>query len=90
MKAATASRPPLDFAPPPGIVVEKIDPLTGYLAGPNCPVVLEGAFPADLAPTQLCPFHTPGGATRAIDNSAAPGGPAATGNWERAPSDPND
>ena len=35
MKAATASRPPLDFAPPPGIVVEKIRQtrrLTGHQA----------------------------------------------------------
>jgi penicillin-binding protein 1B len=90
MKAATASRPPLDFAPPPGIVVEKVDPLTGYLAGPNCPVVLEGAFPAALAPTQTCPLHARGGTTPAADNSQAPGAPPAGGNWERVPSDPND
>src|SRR5271156_2050510 len=91
MKAATASRPPLDFAPPPGIVVEKVDPLTGYLAGPNCPVVLEGAFPADLAPTQVCPFHNRGGTTPAAVNAATPGAPAPLeGNWERVPSDTND
>jgi membrane carboxypeptidase/penicillin-binding protein len=97
MKAATASRPPLDFAPPPGIVVEKVDPLTGYLAGPNCPVVLEGAFPADLAPTQVCPFHNRGGTTPAAVNAATPGAPPAPGapappegNWERVPSDTND
>jgi penicillin-binding protein 1B len=88
MKAATASRPPLDFAPPPGIVVEKVDPLTGYLAGPNCPVVLEGAFPTALAPTQVCPLHSAGGATPASVNS--PPGGAAGSNWERVPSDPND
>jgi len=90
MKAATASRPPLDFAPPPGIVVEKVDPLTGYLAGPNCPVVMEGAFPISLAPTQVCPFHAPGGTTPAADKSTAPAGAPATGNWERVPRDPND
>ena len=92
MKAATASRPPLDFAPPPGIVVEKVDPLTGYLAGPNCPVVLEGAFPTDLAPTQVCPLHgRPGATPTAVDGSAAPGAPPpASGGWERVPSDPND
>ena len=88
MKAATASRPPLDFAAPPGIVVEKVDPLTGYLAGPNCPVVMEGAFPIALAPTQVCPFHATGGTTPAADKSAAPGAPS--GNWERVPRDPND
>jgi penicillin-binding protein 1B len=86
MKAATASRPPLDFAPPPGIVVEKVDPLTGYLAGPNCPLVMEGAFPTSLAPTQVCPFHTGNGATPAADRTAAPGTPAAESSWERVPS----
>jgi penicillin-binding protein 1B len=91
MKAATASRPALDFAPPPGIVVEKVDPLTGYLPGPNCPVVLEGAFPADLAPTQVCPLHArPGTTPAAVDSSVAPGAPSATDGWERQPSDPND
>jgi penicillin-binding protein 1B len=94
MKAATASRPPLDFAPPPGIVVEKVDPLTGYLAGPNCPIVVEGAFPTDLAPTQICPFHAHGAATPAAIRSDPNGLPAAQppaeNNWERAPSDTND
>jgi membrane carboxypeptidase/penicillin-binding protein len=58
MKAATASRPELDFSVPADIVVAKVDPLTGYLASPYCPVTTEGAFPKDLAPTQMCPFHT--------------------------------
>jgi membrane carboxypeptidase/penicillin-binding protein len=58
MKAATASRPALDFAVPPGIMVEQVDPLTGYKAGPYCPVVTQGAFPIALAPTEVCPFHT--------------------------------
>jgi membrane carboxypeptidase/penicillin-binding protein len=90
MKAATASRPPLDFAPPPGIVVEKVDPLTGYLAGPNCPVVMEGAFPTSLAPTQVCPFHAHGGATPVAGPAAVPGAPAPGSAWQRVPSDPND
>ncbi|HVB79336.1 MAG TPA: PBP1A family penicillin-binding protein [Candidatus Binataceae bacterium] len=90
MKAATASRPALDFAPPPGIVVEKVDPLTGYLAGPNCPVVMEGAFPTDLAPTQICPFHARSGATPVAGDSATSGTPPAGGNWQRLPSDPHD
>jgi penicillin-binding protein 1B len=58
MKAASASRPVLDFQVPPGIVVEKVDPLTGYKAGPYCPNVVEGVFPVSMAPTQICPFHT--------------------------------
>jgi penicillin-binding protein 1B len=57
MKAATASRPVLDFAVPPGIVIEKVDPLTGYKAGPYCSMVVEGIFPRALAPTQTCPFY---------------------------------
>jgi penicillin-binding protein 1B len=90
MKAATASRPALDFAPPPGIVVEKVDPLTGYLAGPNCPVVLEGPFPVNLAPTQICPLHNQGGTRPVAGTSAAPNTPPGGSNWERVPSDPND
>src|SRR5262249_29202855 len=62
MKAGTGARPVLDFAPPPGIVVKDVDPLTGYLAGPNCPVKIEGVFPTELAPTQVCPLHTAPGA----------------------------
>jgi penicillin-binding protein 1B len=58
MKAATASRPETDFAVPPGVVSARVDPLTGYLAGPYCPVSIEGIFPKDMAPTQTCPFHT--------------------------------
>jgi len=57
MKAATASRPPLGFVMPPGLVQEVVDPTTGYKATPFCPVRLEGVFPQDSAPTQLCPFH---------------------------------
>ena len=89
MKAAAASRPPLDFVPPPGIVVEKVDPLTGYLAGPSCPVVIEGAFPTALAPMQVCPLHASGATTPAADNSATPGASAGS-NWERVPREPND
>jgi penicillin-binding protein 1B len=58
MTAATASRPALDFTPPPGVVVEKVDPLTGYKAGPFCPMAVEGVFPVGMAPTQMCPLHT--------------------------------
>ncbi|HUY17665.1 MAG TPA: PBP1A family penicillin-binding protein [Candidatus Binataceae bacterium] len=79
MKAATASRPALNFAVPPGIVVESVDPLTGYKAGPYCPVVAEGVFPTALAPTEVCPFHTASTKT-AADRSgweqAAPGEPS--------------
>ena len=55
MKAATASRPPLDFTAPPGIVEVKIDPTTGYLATPYCPVTMIGVYPEGMAPTQGLP-----------------------------------
>src|SRR5208282_2185149 len=60
MKAATASRPVLDFTSPLGIVSERVDPLTGYKAGPYCPVTMDGIFPRGTEPTQVCPFHKPG------------------------------
>jgi len=64
MKSATASRPALEFHAPPGVVEARIDPTTGYLAGPYCPVVINGVFPAALAPTQRCPIHkSPTGVT---------------------------
>jgi penicillin-binding protein 1B len=58
MKAATASRPALDFTAPPGIVEVRVDPTTGFKATPFCPVTMEGVYPAAMAPTQDCPYHT--------------------------------
>jgi len=57
MKAATASRPDGDFPMPSDVVRVQVDPLTGYLATPHCPVTMEGVFPKALAPTEVCPFH---------------------------------
>src|SRR5579885_590769 len=81
MKAATASRPVLDFTPTMGIVAERVDPLTGYKAGPYCPVTLEGVFPAGSQPTEVCPFHKPG--TINASDHAIPQAPDAL-------TDPND
>jgi len=58
MMAATASAPPVDFSPPPDIVIEKVDRFTGFKAGPYCPAVIDGVFPKGLEPTQPCPVHT--------------------------------
>jgi len=60
MKAATASRPVLDFTVPLGIVQERVDPTTGYKASPWCPTTIDGIFPRGTEPTQVCPFHKPG------------------------------
>jgi penicillin-binding protein 1B len=54
MKAATASRPALDFPIPADMVLAKVNPLTGYLSGPYCPSGIEGVFPTSMAPTQTC------------------------------------
>jgi penicillin-binding protein 1B len=90
MKAATAPRPALDFAVPAGVVVANVDPLTGYLAGPYCPVTMQGVFPKEMAPTQACPFHTSAGVGA---TPAAASGESAGANWESVPdntSSPND
>ena len=68
MKAATASRPALDFAPPPGIVQMKVDPTTGYKATPYCPVTMMGVFPEGMAPTQDCPYHNGAAAVSTSDH----------------------
>jgi membrane carboxypeptidase/penicillin-binding protein len=81
MKAATASRPVLGFTVPPGIVEERVDPLTGYKASPWCPVTADGVFPRGTEPTQTCPVHKPG--TIAESDHAMPHTPDAL-------TDPND
>ncbi len=93
MKAATAPRPALDFGIPPGVALANIDPLTGYLAGPYCPVTIQGVFPKDMVPTQACPFHTSAGATTPAAATGEDAGASAGANWEPAPDEvgaPND
>jgi penicillin-binding protein 1B len=75
MKAATASRPALDFAIPADIVQEKVNPLTGDLSGPYCPSGIEGVFPSSMAPTQSC---GPGGGSVAATSAGGTQGPAGT------------
>ncbi len=82
MKSATASRPVLDFPMPQGIAEEKIDPLTGYKAGPFCPLTMEGVFPLGMEPTQVCPIHTSPTSLSSADH-AIPEAPDSA-------SDPND
>ncbi|MGH7905768.1 MAG: PBP1A family penicillin-binding protein [Candidatus Binataceae bacterium] len=72
MQAAAASWPAIDFTVPPGIVVENVDPMTGYRAGPFCPITAPGVFPAALAPTQYCPFHNSTTVHPAADHSGLP------------------
>ena len=59
MKQATASMPATDFAPPPGVSLVKIDPLSGQLATPACPETIEEAFYKGDEPTTPCALHAP-------------------------------
>jgi penicillin-binding protein 1C len=47
-----------EFAPPPEAVVVDICPLSGRLAGPECPHHKSEWFMPGTAPTEPCPFHT--------------------------------
>jgi penicillin-binding protein 1B len=85
MKVATASRPDGDFPRPSDIVRVRVDPLTGYLAGPDCPVTIEGVFPKALAPTEVCPFHT--STNRVASDSASDD---AGDSYTESPDNPND
>jgi penicillin-binding protein 1B len=57
MKKATAGTPVTDFAPPAGIRMMDVDPLTGYRATPNCPTVIQEAFLEGEEPSAYCPLH---------------------------------
>ncbi len=92
MQAATAPRPALDFTRPPDMTMARVDPATGYLAGPYCPDAVEGVFPKAMAPTQVCPFHTSPGMSAASIKTSAPAAttpasapPPGGGDWEAAP-----
>lgn len=59
MNKALAAQKALDFAQPPSgsIVTAKIDPTTGYLATPYCPLTVDGRYVKGHEPTELCPVH---------------------------------
>ena len=57
MRQASAAKPALDFPRPDSVVTASIDPGTGYLAAPDCPVKREEYFVAGTEPTQYCPKH---------------------------------
>lgn len=55
-----AYRPVLDsFPPPTGAVEREVCPLSGRLAGPDCPHHKSEWFLPGTAPTQSCSFHAP-------------------------------
>ncbi len=57
MRQATEGLPANAFVPPPGVVLERIDPYSGLLATPQCPETIEEAFYSGTAPTAPCPLH---------------------------------
>jgi len=82
MKAATASRPALDFVAPAGVVLAKSDPASGGLAGANCATGMMGVFPKEMASTGSCSTPSssspnpanpaPAGAANDTDNIDSP------------------
>jgi len=62
VKEAVADRPSLggaQFAKPAGIMTVRVDPETGFLAGPNCPSSLVVSVASRFAPGMDCYKHRP-------------------------------
>jgi membrane carboxypeptidase/penicillin-binding protein len=57
MRTALAGRASIPFDVPEGIAYVEIDPLTGKLAGPECPKRFNEAFLAGTEPTEMCELH---------------------------------
>ena len=74
MRAAVASKPPVDFPRPDTVVSVSIDPATGYLATPECPAKREEVYIAGTEPTSYCPEHGGGSMEPVAPASALPGG----------------
>jgi membrane carboxypeptidase/penicillin-binding protein len=57
MAAALANRPAIDFSRPETVLAVRIDPVSGLLAGPDCPQQREEYFRFGTEPTEYCPLH---------------------------------
>ncbi|HJV36844.1 MAG TPA: PBP1A family penicillin-binding protein [Geomonas sp.] len=57
MTGALAGKPAVDFPKPDNVVTATIDPSTGFLATPDCPVKKEEFYQTGTEPTQYCPKH---------------------------------
>jgi penicillin-binding protein 1B len=66
IKQADRGIPPSDFVAPPGIVVEKVDPQTGRVAGLGCPEGVTEVFIRGTEPESAC--NRPGRVARGILN----------------------
>ena len=57
MRSVLADKPVMDFPKPDTVVSALIDPTTGYLAAPDCPIKQEEFFVAGTQPIEYCPKH---------------------------------
>ena len=57
MRKAVASRPTVDFTKPDTVVSVTIDPETGLLATPDCPVKRDEFYVTDTEPKEYCATH---------------------------------
>ena len=57
MRSALADKPVIDFPRPETVTTAWIDPTTGYLATPDCPIKLEEFYLEGTQPTEYCPKH---------------------------------
>jgi len=57
MRSVLADKPVMDFPQPDTVVSALIDPTTGYLAAPDCPIKQEEFYLAGTQPTEYCPKH---------------------------------
>ena len=55
MSGALKAVPPRPFSQPPGLVVQKIDPVSGLLAQPGAANAIDEVFLDGTAPTQTAP-----------------------------------
>ncbi|RQW86643.1 MAG: PBP1A family penicillin-binding protein [Geobacter sp.] len=57
MRSVLAAEPNVDFPKPDTVVSVLIDPETGYLAAPDCPVTRDENYIEGTEPTEYCPVH---------------------------------
>jgi len=57
MRSVLASKPVVEFSTPDTVVSLSIDPATGYMATPGCPVKRDEFYIAGTQPTEYCPEH---------------------------------
>ena len=60
MNGALADKPVMDFPKPEKVITVLIDPRTGKLASPDCPIKQEEIYVAGSEPTEVCSRHGSG------------------------------